>query len=197
MSLAIKTASVTDESTMCCSICKEMLINCNIYMLNPCKHQFHYMCFNRWYKINPSCPECRTAVSEDIITTTPPVISLDDIEKYKQNIEYLKIKIEYFKNKLTNLNKILYETEIKNIEKYNSTANNLLNKFNANRLSSINIFNNAEYISFINYNELVKTEYISHLLPIYDLTKELTLLQYELDKVIFDYNICKIIKNNS
>ncbi len=43
-----------------CSICMELLNdNDQIEILNECKHRFHLICIQKWFKQKPCCPCCR------------------------------------------------------------------------------------------------------------------------------------------
>lgn len=42
-----------------CSICSCDLNQNEIIRKTPCKHVFHSMCIDKWFKISQSCPICR------------------------------------------------------------------------------------------------------------------------------------------
>ena len=43
-----------------CPICFHSIENTDNKTLNCCQHTVHKKCLNDWYKINNSCPFCRT-----------------------------------------------------------------------------------------------------------------------------------------
>lgn len=71
-----------------CSICLKKLENTNnnTTFTTICNHEFHYICIQRWIKINNSCPSCR----RENICSNP--------EKYISNNNY------YSRNKYFNSN---------------------------------------------------------------------------------------------
>lgn len=53
----------SEESTVECSICMEVIPNCSIGILQKCNHYFCYKCIFKWCLANKrtNCPLCRTA----------------------------------------------------------------------------------------------------------------------------------------
>jgi hypothetical protein len=41
-----------------CSICREKLSQSKVIQ-TFCSHFFHYSCIEKWFKVSPTCPECR------------------------------------------------------------------------------------------------------------------------------------------
>ena len=144
-----------------CGICMNTINNIfDNYIVEICNHNFHIICYYRWFKINNICPICR--IVDNNISTKIYI----NIQEINNNIcihkeELIRIKISYIKqmniyNNEIEKNKLLLKEYIKSIK----TTDNTILKINFNNIVYYvrlhEIYNNI----FINRNKKKQNNYV-------------------------------------
>lgn len=175
-----------------CGICMNKINNIfDNYIVEICKHNFHIICYYKWFKINNSCPICRIVdnnISTKIYINIQEIINNICIHKE----ELIKIQISYTKqmniyNNEIEKNKLLLKEYINNIK----TTDNTTLKINFNNIVYYvrlhEIYNNI-FILEENYSN--KKNDIQKIINSFDNKLKLTKFQNEF------FVFCKLNKSN-
>ena len=175
-----------------CGICMNTINNIfDNYIVEICNHNFHIICYYRWFKINNICPICR--IVDNNISTKIYI----NIQEINNNIcihkeELIRIKISYIKqmniyNNEIEKNKLLLKEYIKSIK----TTDNTILKINFNNIVYYvrlhEIYNNI-FILEENYSN--KKNDIQKIINSFDNKLKITNFQNEL------FVFCKLNKSN-
>lgn len=68
-----------------CTICRDSLSSGSEIYTNPtCNHKFHCMCIVEWFRLNSSCPYCRSQDDDTVSSFTSGRIKVKYLKRYSR-----------------------------------------------------------------------------------------------------------------